>query len=374
MTAAAGLVMLAGSACAPIPPPEIVREVGRLGSSDAVELASKDAPAARAQADRLVAEAHQALADGDFAGAQLLAERARAAMQVVVYEGRRARALDRTVRADAERRASIAEIAKLDAENQGVSAEIEALQTRFESAGSSDDATVLEARSLAAERHRVFERTRFEAKLACLASQSLLGGRSSSTATDGWGQSLEKYEARLAKLDGEAARAGRSEGVSKATLHEATETSRLCYELLAELRAEGMTAKPSDGLVTELERAAFEVTDEAIGVVVRTGLAPAGPRLSADSKARLIELAALGARRGVPMVLVARTSSSADVLPAAAEATTTLREAAARGGLSEERVLGPLVARGVTPRVDPGGPYRAANDDLDVIFVTRRMR
>jgi hypothetical protein len=353
--------------CAPIPPPDSLREVRGLGGAAAVVAATKVAPAARAHADALAREADRALVDGDFAGAQLLAERARAAFELTLVEARVVRALERRVRAEADERTSASELATLDVENQRLAAEIADVERRIAEAERSLRKGGAQVRSAEEERRRVFEQSRFEAQVACAAAE-LLTPEASASPSAAFGSPLATGARLIAELEADAR--ATTEGVSDAALHRAASSVRACLESLDELRRRTPRAVDETAtLLVELEREGFESVDEREGVLVRTGLLPGARRLEPEARGRLAKLASIAARRGLSLLVVARTREAEGPLPLLDGAMAALRDEAARAGLVAARVVGPLVARAVASRLDPSGPYAAKNDGFDLILI-----
>jgi len=365
-TALLGLAMPLG-ACAPIPPPDVLRAIDKLATSPATRDAALVAPIARAHADALVREAHGALTAGDFAGAQLLGEHAKAAFEVLVAEARAVRAEERRQRSEAEAQAEGARLATLDAENQRVAADIAALELRIDALDQPVGGALQGAAGPTAEarRMRAFDTARFEARVLCTAAELLLKSppapeastATASTATASTATaSTAKAAARLVALD-----RLRDLPIDHDALREAQATVAACSHALEATRqllapatvprpgASGLTAPAEDAaLAAELAALGFDVLQDERGVVVRVfgHAAKAAPTEAFRSEA----LAAAAQKYARPVLVVHRTRDAAGAASLGSAVT----------GPALALLLKPLVSKRLAP-----------NESLEIMFVMK---
>jgi len=353
LAGALALAMLDG--CAPVPPPDVLREVARLHEAPAVRSATADAPAARARADARVTEAERALASGDPAASQLIGEEARAAYALLLVEARAVRAVDRRVRSEAEAVAAATELANLRAASQRVSADADLLAQKLEGLDAKArpdeaDRPVLRASELELER--------FEAILTCAAAEVALERRAADAKLQALRDATTRARAELdaALREGAAAMPGRFAPIAES-----------CLRGLTDLRVSATSAaKPR--LDDALAARGLDVVMTPAGVSVR--LPPAAPRRASDDRATLEALAAVPASRDVPVLVVARTSATGKGAQALARRARALAEGLVKAGHPPGLVRGPILGEGLPPRLAPTGPYAAANDAVEVLFVT----
>ena len=355
-TALLGLAMPLG-ACASIPPPDVLRAIDKLATSPATRDAALVAPIARAHADALVREAHGALTAGDFAGAQLLGEHAKAAFEVLVAEARAVRAEERRQRSDAEAQAEGARLATLDAENQRVAADIAALELRIDALDQPVGGALQGAAGPTAEarRMRAFDTARFEARVLCTAAELLFKSPPAPEASTAAAPSA-KAAARLVALD-------RLRGlpIDHDALREAQATVAACSDALEATRqllapatvprpgASGLAAPAEDAaLAAELAALGFDVLQDERGVVVRVfgHAAKAAP----TEAFRTEVLAAAAQKYARPVLVVHRTRDTAGAASLGSAVT----------GPALALLLKPLVSKRLAP-----------NESLEIMFVMK---
>jgi hypothetical protein len=351
----AALGLLVG--CAPVPPPDVLREVARLRDAPAVVTSTVDAPAARARADVLVAEAERAFAAGDPTASQLVGEEARAAYALLLAEARAVRALDRRVRAEAESVAAAAELVNLRAANQRVSADADRLAGRLEAL---DASARSEAGARPGARTSELELERFDAQLVCMAAELAV-------------------ERRAAGPDGPALRDAmtRARGDLDAALREGEALGRdrlapiaeACLRVLTDARSRAGAASSVEPRLDEaLAKRGLDVVTTPVGVLVR--LPVVEPRREPDDRVTVETLAAVGAARGLPMVVLGRCSAKGKAAQPVARRAKAVADGLVKENAPPALVRGPLLGEGLPPRLAPTGPYSAANDAVEVLFVT----
>jgi len=312
-------------ACAPIPPPDVLRDAELTAVSPAVLLASKVAPVARAHADTLVRDAQRALREGDFAGAQLLGEQAKAAYEVLVAEARLVRAEEQRQRETAAVDGQSKELAALDAENQRIAADIAALEQRLE-------ARTLEtgtSPNVADERARVLAQARFEARILCTAAE-VLGGPSVTEAAS-------KKLAALDKIQ--------PSDIDRRVLAEARAAVEACRAALAAARGDGNSSGPAAGgpdeatLESDLARRGFDVLRDERGVVVRLFAGNGGTKAAVATSPQRDALLAVAQKALRPIVLVVRGVPSSVSSAAGADAISALLKPVLSRPLAEGQTL-----------------------------------
>lgn len=134
MQCARGAAMVSAIAilqgCTPVPPPDVLAQIDRVRGTAFVVEAKELAPAGFAHAEKLRAEANEAFAAGDRAGAQILGERAMAAYAHATMLARVARAESALGQSKDEQSKAKEELGAIDAEQLRVTAEAEALELR----------------------------------------------------------------------------------------------------------------------------------------------------------------------------------------------------------------------------------------------------
>lgn len=353
---AAGFAVLALVGCAPVPPPDVLREVARLRKAPSVVDASSVAPAARARADALVVEADRALAEGDPAAAQFLGEEARAAYVALLADARLVRAVDRRVRSEAETAAAAEELAAVRVADQRVVAQADALAERLDAldrAASASTEVALEAR------RRSAELSRFEARVACAAAELAIEESASVVAPDASRAALVKLRA---ELDAEPPAA------APRSLDRVADD---CRDLLTALRTRPRAEAPrQDGptLTGELVLRGFDPRETREGTLVR--LAAVSGKRAPDDRARVAVLAGLAAKHGRSLVVLARSARLDEAALAVAQRAGHVFDSLLDSGRPATRVRGPIVGRGLPARLDPDGPYAASDDAVELLFVT----
>ncbi|MBI4700015.1 MAG: hypothetical protein HY744_02425 [Deltaproteobacteria bacterium] len=352
------LLAAAVAGCAPIPPPDVLREVEQVRESMALREASRLAPTAYRHADRLRAAAKAALEAGDFAGAQILGERALAAYDQAVALSRVARAEEVRVAVEHDAQQAERDLGALEAQEQRLAADIAALEQRRAAARA-----VLEPPSAADGRLRAeaVAALRLQASLLCSAAALLVRSR---PAPDAGSPPAELAQAReeLARLDGVAAPA----------VDEAVRARAGCLRALTLVRrgAEQVGRAPGRGdvlLAALSDQGAGAPRRDDRGIVVTLRGVFEGDGLSATGRAELGRLATFGRdHRDFPMLVVVHQAAE----PRGSERARWERRGAA---LAAALGAGPAeieVAGTVAPVLDPAGPYRGRNERVEVVFVS----
>lgn len=355
--ASLGLLTL-GVACAPLPLPDAVRDLDRTARLPAIEEAARAAPIARSHAAALVREAHEALRSKDFAGAQLLGEQAKAAFEVLVAEARLVRAEERRQKSEAELAGEATRLAGMDAENQRISADIAAIEHRIEALETVTSSAREGApqRSLPAERLRVFEAARFEARVLCVAAELLLASPPPPT-SQGTLPSVTAAAARLTSLDRWRASPIEPEGLRDAQLSVAACRAALEATRQTFVPPDGAASGPLGGapspaentaLANELSALGFDVLEDERGVVVR--------RFGRPQSAAPLE----GFRSELLVAALTKYERPALVLLRTREAGAVPKLTTAVGGAALALALKPFAVNRLQ-----------AQERLEVVFVTR---
>ena len=162
-------------ACAPMPRPDVMREVDSARASAAVQEAAKAAPQAYADAELRRTQAESAFGDGDQPSAQILSEQALAAYARATVQARLVRA--QTTLADEQSRLAKATQLQndLDAQQQRFLLEAETLETRLKVARDAEPLPVSAPASAEREQARLFavKALLSQAKLLCLSARLL---------------------------------------------------------------------------------------------------------------------------------------------------------------------------------------------------------
>jgi outer membrane protein OmpA-like peptidoglycan-associated protein len=369
----AGPILFLAAACAPVPKPSVLAELDRIHDGAAAAEAKTYAPDAFARAEKLRGESTAAFDAGDNAGAQLLAERAIAAYSRALALSRIARAQETQKTAESALAKSDAELAALDADQARVGADADALELKvkvtrdaqpIQPSGKADPerekARLLAARALA-----------MQARLLC-------GGARLLAATAGTDAKLaaqvDEAEAALAKVEGELA------GTPAATpIDGATRARAGCLAALTAIRRAGAPVSRApgqgDALLAEISAIGkFEPArdDRGVAVALRGVFAGGGDKLTPAGEAKLAELGKIAAAHtAFPIVVVLHTDKSlsdkeeAAQRPKAEAALAALKKAAGQAVRAQA-----FVAGNRAPLVDPGGPDKARNARLEIVFVT----
>lgn len=332
-------------ACAPIPPPDTVRDLEPLPKAPAVVEASPIAPAARAHADELARQARVALAGWDYAGASILAEQARVAFDGVVVEARLVRAEERRAREEARAASHAQELAALDGENQRLTADIAALERRIDALEVSRELAVdgKPRADIARERMtQALTSIRFDARVLCTAAGLLAPAGGAATTA------LAKANEALSALD----------RTPMPPDHDALRNAQValanCRTLLEGLRSTVADGTPNAGsaaraaestLAADLATRGFDVIADVRGTAVRL-FGPKAP--SALSKGDFEALLSLATRAATPMLLVTQGDAASVASAMTPDAVKAL--------------LQPLTSRRL-----------AANERLEIVFVTQTI-
>jgi hypothetical protein len=317
----AALVVLA--ACTPTPRPVLLDKVAEVREAPASREAQTWAPQAHAHALELEHRAQAALAAGDTASAQLLADAALAAHEHAWVLARLARAERRRLAAEAELADQQRALAELQSQEQRLSAEAADLELRAR--------VVKNAQPLAAPGTTTPERAEARRKAAgalstqgrllCVAARLL-----------GEAEAVKDPLARLDELDREL-----ESGKAPRALEQATELRGHCLRLISSVRrrqvrtlpaapqapaapalaAQAAPVVPADLVLAELSAAgqAPARDERGVSVVLRDVFAPDGS-LKEPARAqlqRLVETAK--SHPDFPLLLVGH-SSTAEARPA----------------------------------------------------------
>ncbi len=404
-----GAAALAG--CAPIPPPSVLSDVERARVAPQVTEARDGAEAAMAKAESLRQRANEALAAGDYAGAQLLGEQALVAYEAVAMTARAAKALARAADATAETEASERELAALEATLQQVRADVAALEGRLVSSqlaaaelaqrmgaepapalsADAQDAALaseLVAARLSCMTAELVRRTHAPSELepASLdAARKLLaaaGAASAKTASAKPARakpaSAKAASAKAASAKPASAKAASAKAAPADELAVARRAREACLDALDEVRRGLADVKRAtggaDALLEALSDAGLEPRRDERGVVVTLRGSFAGDELTAVGRSALEKLAkAAKPFAGTPLVLVVHEPLERTADPAArGEARGRLVSSALAADLGDGAIGATLHAGMATPVVDPQGKHAARNRRVELVFVTRQ--
>lgn len=365
-----GAAALAG--CAPIPPPSVLSDVERARVSPQVTEAKDGAEAAMAKAESLRQRANEALASGDYAGAQILGEQALVAYEAVAMTARAAKALARAADATAETDAAERELAALEATLQQVRADVAALEGRLLSSqlASAQLASTQPAERAGAEPGLA---TSSAAKTAALAS-SQISARMSCMTADLLRRTHAPAESANAKLDV----ARKLLDASGDDLALARRSREACLAALDDVRRGLGDVKHAtggaDALLEALSNAGLDPRRDERGVVVTVRGSFAGDALTAVGRSALEKLAkAAKPFAGTPLLLVVHEPLERTVDPAQrGEARGRLVSMALAADLGNDAIGATLHAGMTTPVVDPKGKHAARNQRVELVFVTRQ--
>jgi hypothetical protein len=321
-------------------------------------------------ADRLQQEALQALKDGDFAGAQLLGERALVAYQAAVVEARTVRADEARIKDEAAVEEARKQAAALDAELQLTGADIAALEKRLEALNAVEPvASSGKAQGeREAARQEAVKSFRLQARLLCTAAR-LLAKQNETKSGFTVPEQLARAEADLAELDKLAAQA------SAAPIDNAQRARSSCLSALTMVRRaldDEKSAAPgkADALLSELSSAGFEGARDDRGVVVTLRELFEGEKLATGAAARIDQLAALAKGHGAPLLVVVHAQSAAAADVERDTARGVALAAALAKTVGDKGVGAPEIAGTFAPLVDPNGKHRVRNERVEVVFVT----
>ena len=389
-----GAAALAG--CAPIPPPSVLSDVERARVAPQVTEARDGAEAAMAKAESLRQRANEALAAGDYAGAQLLGEQALVAYEAVAMTARAAKALARAADATAETEASERELAALEATLQQVRADVAALEGRLVS---SQLAAAELAQRMGAEpapalsadaQDAALASELVAARLSCMTAElvrrthapselepaSLDAARKLLAAAGA--ASAKTASAKPARAKPASAKAASAKAAPADELAVARRAREACLDALDEVRRGLADVKRAtggaDALLEALSDAGLEPRRDERGVVVTLRGSFAGDELTAVGRSALEKLAkAAKPFAGTPLVLVVHEPLERTADPAArGEARGRLVSSALAADLGDGAIGATLHAGMATPVVDPQGKHAARNRRVELVFVTRQ--
>jgi len=354
------LLVLAASvgACAPVPRPEIMREVDAARASVAVQAAAKTAPQAYADAELRRTRAEAAFAEDNPASAQILSEQALAAYTRATVQARLARAQAALADEQARLTKAAAQQNDLDAQQQRFSLEAEALETRLKVAQDAEPLPVSGPASAEREQARLAATKALlsQAKLLCMAARLLEPNR------EGVGPLLGKVSDLSGRLR-----------TPPAPIDDAVAARSGCLKELTLARRPATQKSPAagvnDALLAELSSANLLPFRDDRGVVVTLrALFNDKDQLSNDATRQLDALGKVAkAHAEFPVLTVvhgARGSASTRDAAQAATITEALRKAGAPRVAAD--------AAGATlPVLDPARPGASErNARVEVVFVS----
>jgi hypothetical protein len=360
LASALGLAAALGLGCAPIPPPDVLRELDQIRAAPAVVEARRDAPTAVDHAELLRLEAQVALEQGDFAAAQLVAERARTAYQVAVALARVARAEQSKVSVEAELGEAAKQLDQTDSDHQRVAADIAALEVRLgalrQVAAAGGAASSGGGERASSEAVAAF---RLQARLLCTAARLLWLERRASPEAVGPQAELARLEPELGAEPGER------------SIEQAVALRAACLGQLTRARRAAdvrVAAGGADALLDELSAVGVGVParDER-GVVLTVREVFDGSALGKGVAERLAPVGEVARKHPeIPLLLVLHQSTA----PAPADRERWLERGRALGrALGREGAIVELAGT-AEPVVDPAGSHRARNERAEIVFVT----
>jgi hypothetical protein len=304
---AGGLGVAGLCACAPVLPPEVLTQIEATRVARATEVAKADAPRSYLLAEKRHREARAAFDGGDFAGAQILGERADVAYQQLVVTARRVRAeAQRDVLLGDERRIST-ELAEHEAQVQRVRADVRALEARLALVSQAGEQDAVVDHALGATLGQ-------QARLLCTAAKLL---------RDAAAPASEALREAMAAVEALPTPVGRAR---------AAVARQGCLDVLVATRRVQADVRrapfATDRLLAALSRGGWSPRREDAGIRVELPLAAA-----ASTHERVATLSALAAKhRGFSAILVVPAERASD-------ATTT-----ARGGDDHRAMVATLRA------------------------------
>ncbi|MFO0760594.1 MAG: hypothetical protein U0359_29205 [Byssovorax sp.] len=376
-----------GAACAPVPRPPVLGELDQIRGGAAAAEAKALAPQALSHAEQLRAQADEAFAAGDSAGAELLGERAVAAYAHAAALARIARAQAGADEAERKLAASKTELSSIDAEQTRVAAEAEALELRVRVARDAQPIQPSGKAEPAREQARLAaaRALSLQAKLLCGAARLLLGTAppAGSPAPDEKLVALvDEAAAAHAKVDAFLNPADPKVLPAAAPIDEATRARSGCLAALTAVRRARapVTRAPGagDALLAEISAMGSlspSRDDRGVVVTLRGLFADKGgkgsPQLSAAGEARLAELGRIAAAHpGFPVQVVLHQEKPLDPKDEPAQRARAEAVARAVGGKAAGAKVEPILAGNVAPVADPASADRARNARVEVIFVT----
>ena len=380
-------LLIAASACAPVPRPLVLGEVDAVRGGAAASEASSLAPGAFAAAEKLRKEANAAFAAGDTAGAQLLGEHALAAYAHAQALTRIARAEAGAEAAQASLAASKTDLGSLDADQARLAAEADALELKVRVAR---DAQPIEPSGRAdPERERAraaaAKTLALQARLLCAAARLLQSAPppASLPASPGGGagpvpdpKQLEEASAALAKVDAQLGDSAKSPA-GPAPIDEATRARAGCLAALTAIRraATPVSRAPGagDALLTELSAMGTlspSRDDRGVFVAFR-GIFDARGALLPAASTRLAEIGKIAAAHPTfPVEIIVHNEKPVSAKDEAGQRARGDVVAKAIEGTARGARIETILAGNAAPVVDPAGADRARNARVEIVFVT----
>jgi len=356
-------------ACTPIPPPKILSEIDQVSEAPAVREAKADAAAAIAHAEALRRRAHAALADGDFAGAQIIGEQAMAAYQTAVAVARVSAAERVKVASLSDTAGADEQLAGLDVEHQRLAADISALEKRLRALRDTESPRPSGPARPEREKARgeAVAALQMQARLLCTAARLLTRSQDKTALPAELGEATTALAALEKLLDS---------GPAAAPIDQATRVRAACLAALTKVRRANNNSKVAtggaDALLSKLSKLGLGAPrrDER-GVAVSLRALFSGEKLTADGKKTLAQLATVAkAHHRFPMMVVLHAKSESN--------PKQLAQQRARGRAvvaAFEKVLGAgrlgkaQLAGAAQPLVARDGKYAHRNERVEIVFV-----
>ncbi|MEO7038161.1 MAG: hypothetical protein ABI548_29605 [Polyangiaceae bacterium] len=349
---------LGAVACAPMPRPEIMREVESARASAAVQEAAKSAPQAYADAELRRTHAEQAFTDDHPVDAQILSEQALAAYTRATVQARLARA--NATLADEQTRLAKATALQndLDSQQQRFLLEAETLEMRVKVAHDAQPLPVSGPASAEREAARLaaVKAMLSQAKLLCMSARLLEPTR----------ETISPLLGKVADLSGKL-------GAPPAPIDDAVALRSSCLKELTLARRPATQKNPAagvtDALLAELSAASLLPFRDDRGVVVTMrALFNTKDQLNTDAATQLDTLGKVAkAHPEFPLLAVvhgAKGNPSAHDAAQAAAVADALRKAGAINVAAE-------TAGASLPVLDPTRPGAAErNARVEVVFVS----
>ncbi len=355
---AVAVAVLGAGACAPMPRPDVMREVDSARASAAVQEAAKSAPQAYADAELRRSQAEIAFKDADQPSAQILSEQALAAYARATVQARLTRA--EAVLADEQNRLAKATQQQndLDAQEQRFSLEAEALETRLKVVQDAEPLPVSAPASAEREQARLaaVKALLSQAKLLCLSARLLEPNR----------DSLPPLLGKLTELSGKL-------GSPPAPIDDAVAVRSGCLKELTLARRPATQKDPAagvaDALLAELSASNLLPFRDDRGVVVTLHtLFNNKDELSSVGASTLDTLGKVAkAHPEFPLLAVVH-GAHGNATPHDTAQATAIADALRKGGATRVEAD---AAGGAEPVLDPDRPgANQRNARVEIVFVS----
>jgi len=351
----------------------VLAQIDRVRTTPAVAQAHVDAPSAYALAETLRRRARRELDDDDFAGAQIVGERALAAYQRAVALGRVARADAQRVALEARVAGAEKRVARLDRAHQQVAADIAAVEARLRLVHNLEAPQPTGKASPRREQARAqaVQTLQLQASLLCGAARLLVASRRGEVGFRP-PAAVDQAAGALAELD-----AALATKLPAAPIDQARRVRAGCLAALTAVRRTPRAAGTVDGSADALLDALAAVGQgrarrDDRGAVLTLWSAFSGDGLSpAGERAAKAVAAIAGKHPGVPLMIVLHQRRPLD-----ASSSKRQRQRGAALVQRLERLLGgralapATLAGSAAPLVDPAGPHANRNERVELVFVT----